>query len=210
MVEVGGCKAVVFDFGGVLITSITNQIGVIAARHDVSVPTMVEILLGPHESGDHPWHRAERGELAVADIQAQLGPWAARHGVTLHGDELDAVMAPGHYTVITEMLDKAAALKDAGVITGLLTNTFAEFQPTMQRDIPFRHFTHVVESFAVGARKPERAIYDITQERVGVAPHELLYLDDFVQNVAMAREVGWQVIHVTDPLAALAQIDAYL
>ena len=34
---------------------------------------MVEVLIGPEETGDHPWHRAERGEIAVADIQAGLG-----------------------------------------------------------------------------------------------------------------------------------------
>jgi hypothetical protein len=55
-------EAVVFDFGGVLITSISNQLSAIAASHGVATAVMHEVILGPRDSGpDHPWHRAERG-----------------------------------------------------------------------------------------------------------------------------------------------------
>ena len=130
-------QAVVFDFGGVLITSITNQLSKLAERHATDVPTMLTIMLGPHESGDHPWHRAERGEIAVADIQNSLKPWASQHDIELHGDEIDALMSPGQYTVIGPMVDKVSELKNHGLKTGLLMNTFAEFRPKMQQDLLF-------------------------------------------------------------------------
>ena len=162
-------EAVVFDFGGVLITSISNQLGGLAASHDVDVATMLEVIMGPRNSGpDHPWHRAERGEIAVAEIQGLLAPWAEPRGLSLHGDEMERLLAPGGYTVVTAMLERVAQLRSQGYRTGLLTNTFAEFQPTMQRDIDFDLFDVVVESFAVGSRKPERAIYETTQDRLGV------------------------------------------
>lgn len=75
-------RAVVFDFGGVMITPITVGIASLAARHGTDVRVMLEVLIGPDETGDHPWHRAERGELAVADIQVALAEHAipaARH-----------------------------------------------------------------------------------------------------------------------------------
>lgn len=204
-------RAVVFDFGGVLITSITNKIQPVADRHGIGMRTMLEILMGPHESGDHPWHRAERGELAVAKIQEELQPWAEPHGIVLRGDEIDALTAPGGYTILTAMIDKVDELRARGYLTGLLTNTFLEFRPTMARDIGFHHFTHVVESFDVGARKPEPGIYEATQRLLGVEHAEILYLDDFHQNVDAARAFGWDVIHVgPDPLAAIPEIDARL
>ena len=206
----GRCRAVVFDFGGVLITPITNQVSVVAARHGVSTATMLEVLLGPEESGDHPWHRAERGELATADIQGELGPWAARHGVTLHGDEIASLLRHGGYTVVEEMLAKVVALGAEGVRTGLLTNTFVEFHPTLEAIVPFEHFTAVIESCAVGARKPEPAIYAMTSDLLGVAPAEIVYLDDFAQNIDAARHAGWATIRVTDPVSAVDEIDAYL
>jgi epoxide hydrolase-like predicted phosphatase len=204
-------EAVVFDFGGVLITSISNQVGDIAASHDVDTGVMLEVLLGPRDSGpDHPWHRAERGEIAVAEIQDQLRPWADTHGIDLRGDEMERLLAPGGYTVIDDMLERIRRLRAEGYRTGLLTNTFAEFRPTMERDIPFELFDAVVESFAVGSRKPERAIYEAARDRLGVDHDAIVYLDDFEQNLTEPAALGWTVIRVSDPHAALAELDAVL
>lgn len=203
-------EAVVFDFGGVLITSITNQLGEVAADHSVSVGVMKEVLMGPHVSGDHPWHRAERGQQSVAGIQAELGPWALPHGVRLIGDEIDRLLAPGKYSVVGEMHEKVSELRSRGLQTGLLTNTFAEFQPTMQRDLDFSRFDAVVESFAVGARKPESAIYDATEAALGLTGSSILYLDDFGENLVEPRQRGWRTIHVADPVDAVAELDSML
>jgi epoxide hydrolase-like predicted phosphatase len=203
--------AVVFDFGGVLITSISNQIGEVAADHAVEIRVMHELLLGPRASGaDHPWHRAERGEIAIASIQDLLAPWAERLGVALVGDEIDRLLAAGGYSVVDEMVDQVRSARTLGLQTGLLTNTFAEFRPTMQRDLDFELFDVVVESFAVGSRKPERSIFEITQARLGVPPDEILYLDDFDQNLVPPRDLGWATMHVTDPVRAAAELAARL
>jgi putative hydrolase of the HAD superfamily len=207
----GAIEAVVFDFGGVLITSITNQVGSIAETHGVDTSVMLEILLGPRESdAAHPWHRAERGEIAVADIQASLTPWARRHGIDLRGDEIERVMVPGGYTVVTEMIDRVDRLRTEGYRTGLLTNTFAEFRPTMERDIGFDRFDVVVESFAVGSRKPERAIYAAARDRLDVDHAAIVYLDDFEQNLTEPAALGWSTIRVDDPSRALDELDARL
>lgn len=105
---------------------------------------------------------------------------------------------------------KVAQLKRDGFITGLLTNTFAEFRPTMERDLHFPDFTQVVESFAVGSRKPEPGIYEVTRNLLGVDHHEILYLDDFAQNIATAQSFGWSTIHVVDPVADVVRIDEFL
>lgn len=204
-------RAVVFDFGGVLITPISNQIARIAALHDADTAVMHEILLGPRKSGpNHPWHRAERGEIPTADIQGLLGPWAEAVGVTLRGDEMDRLLAPGGYAVVEAMIDRIHALRAAGYLTGLLTNTFAEFRPTMQRDIDFALFDVIVESFAVGARKPEPAIYETTAERLGVDARSIVYLDDFDHNLEPPAALGWATIHAVDPIDALRELDRLL
>ena len=204
-------EAVVFDFGGVLITSISNQIGAIASAHGVETATMLEVIMGPRDSGpDHPWHRAERGEIALSEIQGLLDPWASERGIDLHGDEMDRVLAPGGYTVVGAMIARVERLRSDGYRTGLLTNTFAEFQPTMQRDIDFDLFDVVVESFAVGSRKPERAIYETTQDRLGVEHRAIVYLDDFDQNLVEPLALGWTTIRVGDQSEALVHLDAVL
>jgi len=204
-------RAVVFDFGGVLITSIGNQIRKVAASHSTDPATMHELLLGPRAStSDHPWHRAERGELAIADIQSELAPWARHVDVELRGDEIDRLLAPGEYTVVDAMVERVRSLRSDDVRTGLLTNTFAEFRTTMERDLDFALFDAVIESFAVGARKPERRIYEATSETLGVAHHDIVYLDDFDQNLDPARSLGWTTILVDDPTTALTALDEVL
>jgi putative hydrolase of the HAD superfamily len=206
-----GIEAVVFDFGGVLITSIASQVGDLAALHGVERAVMHELLLGPRDSGpDHPWHRAERGEIAVAEIQGHLGPWAETHRIDLRGDEMELLLAPGGYTVVHEMQERIAVLRTQGYLTGLLTNTFAEFRPTMQRDIDFDLFDVVVESFAVGSRKPERAIYETTRDRLGVDHGSIVYLDDFEQNLVEPVALGWTTIRVGDQRGALVELDEIL
>ncbi len=203
--------AVVFDFGGVIITPITNQLGRVAERHGTDLATMLEVLMGPrHESGDHPWHRAERGELATADIQAALGPWAEPHDVVLDGDEIDALLAPGAYQVRHDVLDRIADLGRRGVRTALLTNSVREFRPTLERDVDLALFDVVVDSSEVGARKPEPAVYARTTEQLGVAGSRTAYLDDFEHNLGPARTLGWTTIHVTDPSLALDELETWL
>lgn len=196
-----------FDFGGVLITPITNQLSVLAREHGVDPVTMKRVLLGPPESGDHPWHRAERGDLPVAEIQAELNPWAAAEGVRTRGDEIESLLAAGQYTIIDSMRQRARDLRDDGIRVGLLTNTFAEFRPTMDRDIDLASFDVVVESFAVGARKPEPAIYDAVEVALGLAGPAIVYLDDFAENLVPAAARGWDTILVADPAAALDELD---
>jgi putative hydrolase of the HAD superfamily len=203
-------RAVVFDFGGVLITPVTNQVGTLAGRHGTSLEEMLGIVLGPRESGEHPWHRAERGELTVAEIQDLLGPFAADLGLALHGDEMDVVLAPAGFSIITPMVERLARLRGEGIRAGLLTNTFREFRPTLEKVIDLSLFDCVIESYAVGARKPEPAIYEATAAALGVEHDEIAYLDDFDQNLAPAAALGWTTIHVTDPVVALAELDRIL
>lgn len=195
-----------FDFGGVIITPITNQLGGLAAEHGTTVATMLEIMLGPHASGDHPWHRAERGEIAVTEIQSDLARFAEPHGVELVGDEIDRLLAVGQFSVVEPVVERIAALRRDGVLTGLLTNTFAEFRPTLEEHLDLSLFDVVVESYAVGARKPEAAIYEATASMLGVGHAEIVYLDDFEQNLAPAVALGWTVIHVREPLTALDEL----
>ena len=132
---------------------------------------MHEMLLGPRDERTRPSVAPCRaGEIPTADIQGLLDPWAEELGVTLRGDEIEQLLAPGGYTVVAEMIDRVRSLRADGYLTGLLTNTFAEFRPTMERDIDFALFDVIVESFAVGARKPEFAIYEIDRRAARSRP----------------------------------------
>jgi putative hydrolase of the HAD superfamily len=204
-------SAVVFDFGGVLITPITDRISEVAARHGVSMEELLHVLMGPPATStdDHPWHRAERGEIAVAGFQELVQPWADEVGIVLTGDEFDIIL-DGVFRVHDDIVARIVELRREGITTALLTNSFKEFRAHLEKHVDFGIFDLVIDSSEVGCRKPEPRIYELTTERLGVAPERILYLDDFMANVIGARNAGWDAIHVTGPEQALVALAAAL
>ena len=134
---------------------------------------------------------------------------AADRGVELHGDEIDVMFDDQTYEIHHQVLARVDELRGR-VTVGLLTNSFREFQPIMDRDIDLSRFDVVVDSSNAGARKPEPAIYRRTTEALGVPPSSIVYLDDFDHNLGPAKAEGWQTIHVTDPDEALTDLNRLL
>ncbi|MCY4393981.1 MAG: HAD-IA family hydrolase, partial [Rhodospirillaceae bacterium] len=72
----------------------------------------------------------------------------------------------------------------------------------------FALFDHVIESSRAGLRKPDPRIYRMACDALGVEPENTVYLDDLGINLKPAREIGMTTIKVTDPAAALAELEA--
>jgi putative hydrolase of the HAD superfamily len=71
-------------------------------------------------------------------------------------------------------------------------------------------FEQVFESSKIGVRKPDPRIYQYACQQVGVAPPEVVYLDDLGVNLKPARELGMTTIKVIEPAAALAELERTL
>ena len=55
----------------------------------------------------------------------------------------------------------------------------------------------MVQSCLEGLKKPEKAIFDVTLERLGVEPEEAVFLDDLGGNLKTARLMGMSTIKVS-------------
>ena len=206
--------AVVFDYGGVMITSITNKFVPLAERAETSVEVIREIVMGPlGVSTNHPWHRAERGEIALGQIQKELEPYADKYSVNLYGDEIETVYSNTKsglttpYTIIKPMVQKAIEVQKRGFSIALLTNLFTEFYPTVKKELEEVKFDAWVASSEEGTRKPEAKIYEITEELLQISGEKILFLDDFEPNLIAAEKAGWSVIKVTNPLDAIKDLN---
>jgi epoxide hydrolase-like predicted phosphatase len=71
-------------------------------------------------------------------------------------------------------------------------------------------FDHIVISSEVGVMKPDPAIYRIALEKVGCQPAEAIFLDDFIENVEGARNVGMHAIWFKTPEQGLAELHEIL
>ena len=74
-----------------------------------------------------------------------------------------------------------------------------------------REMFHVfIESSAVGMRKPDPRIYQLTCRELGVEPAQTAFLDDIGRNLNLARALGMTTIKVEDPDVALRELSAVL
>jgi putative hydrolase of the HAD superfamily len=97
------------------------------------------------------------------------------------------------------------------VLTGILSNSFVGAREREQDAFGFEELVDViVYSHEVGRRKPDPEIYAITCSRLGVEPHEVLFVDDVQENVDGAIAAGMDAIRFVDAEQAIAEIEARL
>ena len=109
------------------------------------------------------------------------------------GALLDAIS--DMFTPIDSMRHTIANVRRLGLGVGILSNTcHAHWDWIARQRYPVMTgpFDAAVLSFQVGAMKPDAAIYDAAERVAGVAPDEILFLDDRPENVAAATGRGWR------------------
>lgn len=208
----GAIEAVLFDWGGVLTKSPFEAFSAMGDEVGLSRERVFELVFGPyHQDTDHAWHRLERGEIALSEWLEQIGPAFDAEGVTFDLSSLASAFAA--LTVNDEVVAKVRELLAAGYRTALVTNNVREGSSTWRSQLPVDElFEVIVDSSAVGMRKPDPAIYrHALAELGGVAPERAVMLDDAPGNVAGAQRAGLHAILVgPEPAVALAELDVLL
>jgi putative hydrolase of the HAD superfamily len=105
-----------------------------------------------------------------------------------------------------EMWTLAATYREAGGRLGMLSNGVREIVARIRSDRDLSAlFDAVVISYEVQLAKPEPEIYRVTLDRLGVPPGAALFVDDRLENIDAARELGFQTLHFTGDVHALRQ-----
>ena len=105
-----------------------------------------------------------------------------------------------------EMWALAATFREAGGRLGMLSNGVPEIVARIRSDRDLSAlFDAVVISYEVQLAKPEPEIYRITLDRLGVPPGAALFVDDRLENIDAARELGFETLHFTGDVHALRQ-----
>jgi epoxide hydrolase-like predicted phosphatase len=95
--------------------------------------------------------------------------------------------------------------------TGILSNSFVGAREREQDGYGFQDMCDtIVYSHEVGHLKPEPVVYGIVCERLGVAPREVLFLDDVQANVDGARAVGMRAVTFLNNRQAISDLEAQI
>lgn len=204
-------RAVLFDLGGVVFPSPFDAFD--AYEHEVGLPAGFVRRVIAHSAEAGAWERLERSEVTFEEFCAQLEDEARTFGGEIDARRLMGVVSRG-LGPRPAMVAAIRAIRDAGYAIGALTNNWApEGEPTDGTPHSLGHvglFDVIVESAIEGLRKPDPRIYELTCDRLGVAPHEVVFLDDLGINLKPARAMGMTTIKVSDPRVALAELGEVL
>jgi len=200
-------RAVIFDFGGVIITSPFEAFA--RYERDNGLPDGFLRRLNATDPDTNAWARLERSEVDGAGFAELFAVEARAAGHEIDGRAVLALLAGEVRPVMVEALRRCHdRLK-----TALLTNNFVlpdaagQAQPERPMAELADLFDVVIESSKVGLRKPDTAIYELVCRELGVAPHEAVFLDDLGVNLKPARAMGMTTIKVDQPDRALAELE---
>jgi putative hydrolase of the HAD superfamily len=210
-------EAVIFDYGGVISVRFLRDLHEFEDAMGYRRGSVEELMFGPSGTVDgeavHDFHRLEMGQVSLLDYLQGL----ERRAPEVLGRPLDleayrAFAGSSAVAVHWPVVHCLRRLRDTQLRLALLTNNVREFGDAWRATFPVDElFTTVVDSSAVGMRKPDPAIYEYTCALLKVAPTAAVFLDDNAENIAAAASIGLETVHVgEDPMAAIDELDAIL
>lgn len=185
-------RAVLFDFGGVLTSSVFEAFGEFGAVEcgDRDLPLT---LLGSDPESKRLLTEHEEGRLDHDGFEAGFAARLRAHGASVRAEGLVAKMQ-SRLVRDEETVALVASLRAAGVPVGLLSNSLGR-DCYVGYDLPAM-FDAVTISGQEGVRKPSRRLYEIGCERLGAHPAEVVMVDDLAQNIVAAERLGMAgVVH---------------
>lgn len=196
-------KAVVFDIGGVLEYN---------PRTDWDVKWEGKLGLQPGDINEklrQVWRAGSIGTMPLEEVERNV-----RERLGFDQAQLEAFMADLWLeyvgTLNVEMAEYFAGLH-ARYQTAIISNSFVGAR---EREEELYHFGEmcdlIIYSHEVGMSKPDRRIFEIACERLGVRPEEMIFLDDVAGHIAAARELGIKGVLFKDNAQAIAEIEALL
>jgi len=195
-------KAVIFDFGGVLVRTHDQSLRASWERRLGLAPGGASAIVFEGERG----RAAQHGWITDADHWRWIGQQLAVDDATLAQFRADFFRYDILDLALIAYIDR---LRAAGYHLGLLSNAsddarriFTEVYPVLP------HFDSVTISAEEGVMKPDPRIFRVALARAGVQPHEAVFVDDVAENVEGARAVGMSGVHFRDSVTGISELAA--
>jgi epoxide hydrolase-like predicted phosphatase len=189
------------DWGGVLTTNLFASFHAFCINSKIDPKTVLGRFRTDPAARDL-LIALETGEL---EEQAFESEFAALLKVEPNGliDGLFAGVAPD-----TDMLDAVRIAHDAGVRTGLVSNSWGVHR--YPHDLFSQLFHGVVISGEEGIRKPALRMYELGAERAQVPADRCVYVDDLPFNLTPAEQLGMATVHHTSAETTIPALERLL
>ena len=196
-------KRIVFDLGAVVFNWKPRLMLMRELPHVVTNETTAAVWeqqVFQAYRGD--WGDFDRGTVEIPDLVQRI---AKRTGFAAADVQTIVDAVPRELQPMPDTVALIHQLADAGHTLHYLSNMPAPYADVLERYDFFSRFSGGVFSGRVHHNKPEAAIFELAQAQFGVAPDQLVFLDDHAPNVLAARALGWNALQFSD--AAQAALD---
>jgi putative hydrolase of the HAD superfamily len=178
-------KAVIFDWGGVLIDDPLPGLMQYCAD---ALGASCEEYIKAHSKFTDDFTKGLISEKTFwSKVCGELGKPLSKTQ-SLWGNAFRAVYSPRK-----DMFSMVSSLHKAGYKTALLSNTEVS-SVQFFHELKYDMFDVLVFSCAEGAIKPERKIYEISIERLGSTPEQTIFIDDKQESINAAKQIGINTI----------------
>ena len=205
-------KAVISDFGGVLTSPLMGSFEAFRERSGVSLEVLGQSIAAlAIAQGSNPLFELETGRLSEGEFLGALAQeLTQRMGRTIELDGFGETYF-AELDVNEPFLAYLRELQTRGYRLAICTNNVREWEPLWRAMVPVDElFEVVIDSSAVGSRKPERQIYEETLAALGVQAPSTVFVDDLEINCAAARQLGMRAVWFQTTEQAMADIESVL
>jgi putative hydrolase of the HAD superfamily len=201
-------EAVIWDFGGVLTTSPFEAF----ARFESARGLPADIIRRTNAANhlENAWAKFERAEVDIDAFDQLFADESLALGAEVRGREVLPLLSGDLRPEMVEALRRVKTKFKTGCITNNLpANAIGSATGrTLYIAEVMVLFDHVIESARIGLRKPDRRIYRMMVEALGVDPKSCVYLDDLGVNLKPARDMGMITIKVVNAAQAITELEA--
>jgi 2-haloacid dehalogenase len=186
-------KAVVFDFGGVLLGWDPRNL---YTRYFPDEPQAMEDFLAEISFMD--WNAQQDKGRPFAEAVASLAKEFPQHANLINAyQENWRESITGIIDGTVELLEK---LKKTGISLYGLSNWSTETFGMVRNEFEFFNlFDEILLSGEVKLIKPEPEIFELFLQRIGRPASECLFIDDSEPNIVTARKLGFDTVHFISP-----------
>lgn len=185
--------ALLIDYGGVLTASVLEAFSAACDSIGVDSQGFLNEAFAAAHATDSPFVLLELGHISGEEFGERLTPVLRRHASgPVNGHRFFAAVQNVTLDLDAAMTAAVSGFIAAGIPTVLVSNSWGKSENYPWDRLP--PFTAAVVSSDVGLRKPDRAIYLLAAERIGVDPADCVFVDDLEVNLAPARELGMTAV----------------
>ena len=195
-------KAVIFDVGGVLMrTENREPRATLGLRFGKTYEEMDKIIFG--KSGYH---------ASLGEVTAHEHWQSVMRVLDLPDSEIDDIYTQffGGDEVDYALIDYIRSLRPR-YTTAILSNAWDDLRQILVEKWQIDDaFDEIFISAEMGIAKPDPKIYKMVIEKLGIAPEEMVFVDDLSRNIEAARKLGMHAIHFQKRDEVIAELQKLL